>query len=172
MILLVADNPAERALTERALETSLIACQLVVTKDSEEALAFLTCAAARERCSYTVLPALVLLCLKLKTSLDLLGHIRADARLKQLPVVFLATFDDDENIPGANDPGVNSYIRKPVDAEQFAEVIKAISVYWLQVNEPPSSQISRTSGMVRSTSLPCGPCARRRTLQGIGQVPE
>jgi CheY-like chemotaxis protein len=136
IILLVEDNPSDIALTQRALNKSHVANQLVIVQDGQEALDYLfNCV----DCSDLPLPALVLLDIKLPKvdGLEVLRQIRADKRTRRLPVVMLTSSIEEEDVGASYDLGVNSYIRKPVDFIQFAEAIQHLDLFWLVLNEVP-----------------------------------
>ena len=139
VILLVEDNPSDIGLTRRALQKSGITNPLVVAEDGQDALDFLFCAGAHSARDVADLPLLVLLDLKLPRvdGLGVLSRIRADPRTRRLPVVILTSSTEEQDIAAGYDLGSNSYIRKPVDFKQFAEVIKQLGMYWLVINQPP-----------------------------------
>ena len=130
-ILLVEDNPDDEALTVRAVRMRTTA-EVEVARDGQEALDYLINNAKD-------LPRLVLLDLDLPdiSGLDVLRRIRADERTRLVPVVILTSFSAPNDVAAAYRHGANSYVRKPVDFDQFAEVIHHLGVYWLVVNEPP-----------------------------------
>jgi two-component system, response regulator len=138
-ILLVEDNPSDIKLTRRALERSRITNQLVVAEDGVEALDYLFARGAHAGRDVTNLPSVLLLDLKLPKveGLEVLRQIRADARTRRLPVVVLTSSQEEQDIFASYDLGANSYIRKPVDFNQFAEAIRHLGLYWLVLNEPP-----------------------------------
>jgi CheY-like chemotaxis protein len=139
IILLVEDNPSDVGLTQRALAKSHVANELIVAEDGQEALDYLFGAGAHAGRDVAELPALVLLDLKLPRldGLEVLRRIRADERTRRLPVVILTTSKEDRDVAASYDLGVNSYIRKPVDFDQFAQAIQQLGLYWLVLNEPP-----------------------------------
>ena len=139
VILLVEDNPSDIGLTRRALQKSGITNPLVVAEDGQDALDFLFCGGAHSARDIADLPLLVLLDLKLPRvdGLRVLSRIRADPRTRRLPVVILTSSTEEQDIAAGYDLGSNSYIRKPVDFKQFAEVIKQLGMYWLVINQPP-----------------------------------
>jgi CheY-like chemotaxis protein len=142
-ILLVEDNPSDVALTQRALEKSHIANELVVAEDGQKALDYLWGAGAYAGRDVSQLPALVLLDLKLPglPGLEVLRRIRGDARTRRLPVVILTTSREEQDLAASYDLGVNSYVRKPVDFRQFAASVEHLGLYWLVLNEtPPNNQ--------------------------------
>ena len=138
-ILMVEDNPSDIKLTRRALEQSHITNRLNVAEDGAEALDYLFGTGAYAGRDVSDLPSLVLLDLKLPKldGLEVLRRIRADARTRRLPVVILTSSQEEQDIIASYDLGANSYIRKPVDFNQFAEAIRHLGLYWLVLNEPP-----------------------------------
>ena len=139
VILLVEDNPSDVGLTRRALEKNGITNPLVVAEDGQDALDYLFCSGAHSERDIADTPVLVLLDLKLPRvgGLEVLGRIRADSRTRRIPVVILTSSTEEQDIAAGYDRGTNSYIRKPVDFHQFAEVVKQLGLYWLIINEPP-----------------------------------
>jgi CheY-like chemotaxis protein len=138
-ILLVEDNPDDIHLTKRALKKNNITSGLSVVNDGIQALDYLVRASTAPAGGSEVLPTLILLDLKLPRmdGLELLKRIRADERLKRLPVVILTSSKEEQDIIRSYDLGANSYIRKPVDFEQFNEAVRQLGLYWLRLNEPP-----------------------------------
>jgi CheY-like chemotaxis protein len=138
-ILLVEDNPDDIRLTRRALKQNHIHNELAVVSDGVEALAYLDRAAAAARAERRpeLLPTVTLLDLKLPRvdGFEVLRRIRADERLKRLPVVVLTSSREEVDILRSYDLGANSYIRKPVDFEHFNEAIRQLGLYWLLLNE-------------------------------------
>lgn len=141
MILLVEDNPDDEALTLRALNKSKIANKIVVVRDGVEALEYLFCTGAYADRDPLELPQVTLLDLKLPKvdGLEVLRRIRSDARTKMLPVVILTSSKEEQDRVNAYSSGANSYVRKPVDFNQFVEAIGQLGLYWLVLNEPPPS---------------------------------
>lgn len=138
-ILLVEDNDDDVRLTRRALHKNNITNELIVVGDGLAALSFLRAAAEPSDNPDMRLPAVILLDLKLPLmdGMEVLRQIRADARLRRLPVVVLTTSKEDQDILRSYDLGANSYIRKPVDFEQFSSAINQLGLYWLILNEAP-----------------------------------
>jgi CheY-like chemotaxis protein len=139
VILLVEDNPSDVGLTQRALAKARIANEMIVAEDGEEALDYLWSTGKYSERDASELPALVLLDLKLPgiSGLDVLRLIRGDARTRRVPVVILTTSREDQDVASGYDLGVNSYIRKPVDFNQFAAAVEQLGLYWLVLNETP-----------------------------------
>jgi two-component system response regulator len=138
-ILLIEDNSSDVDLTIRALERGRIANQVVVARDGKEALDYLWGEGAHAGRDISESPAVTLLDLKLPKvpGLEVLRRIRADARTRRLPVVILTSSKEEQDLAASYDLGANSYIRKPVDFNQFAEAIGHLGLYWLVWNEPP-----------------------------------
>jgi two-component system response regulator len=144
-ILLVEDSDDDVQLTKRALQRSNIANELIVVGDGVAALSYLQ-AAADPTPGTSGLPTLILLDLKLPKmdGLELLQRIRADPKLRRQPVVILTSSTEEQDIVKSYDSGANSYIRKPVDFEQFSAAIKQLGLYWLILNEsPPRTETSQ-----------------------------
>ncbi len=135
-ILLVEDNPRDEALTLRALRKSNIANEIVVARDGVEALDYLFGTGNYSRRDHEM-PQLVLLDLKLPKvdGLQVLQRIREDERTRRLPVVIFTSSSEEEYMIKSYDLGANSYIRKPVEFEQFLEATKQLGLYWLVLNE-------------------------------------
>ena len=142
VILLVEDNPDDVELTRRALDESKVANKLVVVRDGVEALQYLFREDAYAGRDAADLPEVVLLDLKLPKidGLEVLRRIRADERTRVLPVVVLTSSNAERDIVESYALGANSYIRKPVEFERFAEATKTLGLYWLVLNEPPVRQ--------------------------------
>jgi two-component system response regulator len=139
IILLVEDNPDDEALTIRALKQHNIANEVVVARNGAEALDYLFGSGAHEGRDLADTPAVVLLDLKLPKidGLEVLQRLRADERNRLLPVVVLTSSREEVDLAESYGRGANSYIRKPVDFEQFSEAIRQVGLYWLVLNEPP-----------------------------------
>lgn len=135
-ILLVEDNPMDVDLTLEAFKEHGVRNPIVVCRDGEEALRYMT---DHSTASDTMLPALVLLDLRLPKvdGIEVLRQARSNEVWKQVPVVVLTTSREDQDLDAAYRLGVNSYIVKPVDFLDFAEVVNRIKLYWLLTNEPP-----------------------------------
>ena len=139
VILLVEDNPDDEALTLRALKKSNIANEVVVARDGAEALDYLFATGAYIGSATRDLPQIIFLDLKLPKvdGLEVLRRLRADKRTKLLPVVILTSSKEEQDIISGYSLGANSYIRKPVDFEKFAESARQLGLYWLVLNESP-----------------------------------
>lgn len=140
-ILLVEDNADDEALTIRALNKSKVANKIDVVRDGAEALDYLFCTGAYADCDPFDLPQVILLDLKLPKvdGLEVLRRIRAEPRTHMLPVVILTSSKEDQDRISAYTRGANSYVRKPVDFNQFVDAIGNLGLYWLVLNEPPPS---------------------------------
>ncbi len=141
IILLVEDNPADVALTLRALKKANICNELVVAHDGVEALDYLFQKGKPAGLNSYTMPVVVLLDLKLPKvdGLEVLKQVRANPLTKLLPVVILTSSKEEKDLISSYELGCNSYIRKPVDFNQFAEAIKQLGLYWLVLNEVPPS---------------------------------
>ena len=138
-ILLVEDNPDDEELTLRALHRNLIANEVIVAHDGQEALDFIFGHATWEGRDPADLPALILLDLNLPKvdGLSVLRQIRADIRTRRAPVVILTSSNEQQDLIRGYDLGANSYVRKPVAFEEFVEAVRQLGVYWLVLNELP-----------------------------------
>lgn len=136
-ILLVEDNPCDELLTLYTFKEHRVCNNIHVVRDGAEALDYLFGTGIyAERCN-TDRPKVVLLDLKLPKvdGLEVLRQIRADPRTRTLPVVALTSSRMDQDIIDSYKLGVNSYIVKPVNSEQFSNVVKQLGFYWLLLNE-------------------------------------
>ena len=139
IILLVEDNPDDEALTRRALKKNNILNEIVVARDGVEALDYLFGTGPHAGRDTSVLPAVVLLDLKLPKvdGLEVLRRVRADERTALLSVVVLTSSKEEQDLVASYRLGANSYVRKPVDFTQFSEAVRQLGLYWLVLNEPP-----------------------------------
>jgi CheY-like chemotaxis protein len=137
VILLVEDNPRDEALTLRALKKNNIVNDVVVARDGVEALDYLFSTGAHADRHADAKPQLILLDLKLPKvdGLQVLQQIRADERTRRLPVVVFTSSNEEEDLVNSYNLGANSYVRKPVDFEQFLEATRQLGMYWLVLNE-------------------------------------
>jgi CheY-like chemotaxis protein len=138
-ILLVEDNPGDIELTLHALRKENLGNRIHIARDGEEALDFLFCRGPYAGRSIEGPLKLVLLDLKLPKvdGLQVLHEIKKDPRTRSLPVVVLTSSKEQRDLVQSYDLGVNSYIQKPVDFNQFREVVRHLGLYWLVVNIPP-----------------------------------
>ena len=138
-ILLVEDNANDVRLTLHAFKRHKLVNRIHVVRDGAEALEFLFCVGAYAERSIDDAPKVVLLDLKLPKvdGLEVLRHIKADPRTCTIPVVMLTSSREERDIVESYQLGVNSYIVKPVDFEQFSEVARLLGLYWLLLNEVP-----------------------------------
>lgn len=139
-ILLVEDNPDDVRLALHALNKNHLANHVEVVRDGAAALDFLYAKGEFVARDMNDKPKVVLLDLKLPKvdGLEVLRRIKRDPMLSNIPVVVLTSSDQEYDIVESYKLGVNSYIRKPVDFEQFIESIKQLGYYWLVLNEPPA----------------------------------
>ncbi len=138
-ILLVEDNPDDEALTIRALKKNNIGNHLTVAHDGAEALDFLFGTGAYAGRDIQNLPQIILLDLNLPKvdGLEVLRRIRADDRTRLLPVIVLTSSKEEQDLINSYSLGANSYVRKPVDFNQFVEAVRQLGLYWLILNEVP-----------------------------------
>ncbi len=138
-ILLVEDNPDDVDLTLRAFAKSNIANEVVVARDGVEALDYLFGTGAHAGRASAPLPQLVLLDLKLPRiyGLQVLERVRANPRTRLLPVVILTSSTEQRDLESGYKLGANSYIRKPVDFQEFLEAMRQLGLYWLLLNQAP-----------------------------------
>ena len=136
-ILLVEDNPDDVDLTLRSLKKNNILNEVIVVNDGEQALDYLECKGKFEDADPGCLPAVVLLDLKLPKvdGHEVLRAIRENPRTKFIPVVILTSSLEEEDIIKGYKNGANSYIRKPVDFQQFNTAVQNLGLYWLLLNE-------------------------------------
>ena len=138
-ILLVEDNPDDVELTLRAFKNGNIRNEVVVARDGAEALDYLFVTGAHAGRDADIMPAVILLDLRLPKidGLEVLRRLRADERTKLLPVVILTSSKEEQDLIISYRLGANSYIRKPVDFVQFTEAVRILGLYWLLLNEAP-----------------------------------
>jgi len=139
IILLVEDNPDDEALTLRALKKNNISNQVIVARDGAEALEYLFGTGQYSGRDANLTPQVVLLDLKLPKveGLEVLRRLRANESTKLLPVVILTSSNEEQDRINGYDSGANSYVRKPVDFNQFIEAVRQLGLYWLILNEQP-----------------------------------
>ena len=141
-ILLVEDNPNDVELTLHALNRHNLANRVEVLRDGAEALDYIFCTGAYAARAIEAPPKIVLLDLKLPKvdGLEVLRKIKADPRTRRIPVVVLTTSQEQRDIIESYNLGVNSYIVKPVNFDQFVEATRILGLYWLVLNEPPTGK--------------------------------
>ena len=139
VILLVEDNPSDVDLTKRAFEKKHLANTLVVARDGQDALDYLFGVGAYAGRNVANVPACILLDLKLPKvdGVTVLQTIKSDPRTRMIPVVVLTSSNEPRDIKACYGLGTNSYIRKPVDFDEFVEAVSHLGLYWLVLNEPP-----------------------------------
>ena len=139
MILLVEDNPDDEALTLRALKKHNIGNKVFVVRDGAEALDFLFCTGKYSDRDPNDKPQVTLLDLKLPKvdGLEVLRRLRADERTQTLPVVILTSSNEEKDLIQGYKNGANSYVRKPVDFNEFLDAVRDLGLYWLVWNYAP-----------------------------------
>ncbi|HKO45604.1 MAG TPA: response regulator [Pyrinomonadaceae bacterium] len=142
VILLVEDNPRDEALTMRALKKSNVCNEVVVARDGVEALDYLFGDGTSAGREMREMPQLILLDLKLPKvdGLQVLEKIRATEHTRRLPVVVFTSSSEEEDLINSYNLGANSYVRKPVDFDQFLEATKQLGLYWLVLNLPAATE--------------------------------
>jgi two-component system response regulator len=143
VILLVEDNPDDEALTVRALKKSKVVNEVVVARDGVQALEYMFGEGPDADGGPREMPQVVLLDLKLPKldGLGVLRRLRADDRTKLLPVVILTSSNEEQDRIQSYDLGANSYVRKPVDFDQFVDAATQLGLYWLVLNESPPRRV-------------------------------
>jgi len=146
-ILLVEDNPKDLKLTLLALQDRNLANRIEVARDGQEALDYLFCRGPHANRSFDHPPRVVLLDLKLPgiDGLEVLRAVKGDARTRTIPVVILTSSKEEKDLVESYNLGVNAYIQKPVDFDQFRNIVDQIGLFWLVVNEPPPAPSRRSS---------------------------
>jgi two-component system response regulator len=139
-ILLVEDNPDDVELTMRAFRKNNIANNMVVVRDGAEALDYLFGMGTYADRNANDTPRIILLDLNLPklNGLQVLKRLRDDKRTKLTPVVILTSSKEEQDLIRGYKSGANSYVRKPIDFNQFVEAVRNIGLYWLLINETPS----------------------------------
>lgn len=138
-ILIVEDNPQDLDLALRALRKANLTNRVHVARDGAEALQFILCEGPHAERKMENGPKVILLDLKLPKidGLEVLQRIKADSRTKSIPVVVLTSSKEQSDVVDSYNLGVNSYIVKPVNFEQFSEAVQKLGMYWLLLNQPP-----------------------------------
>jgi two-component system response regulator len=143
VIMLVEDNPDDEALTVRALRKNKVVNEIVVARDGVQAIEYLFCEGAHAGRDNKDMPQVVLLDLKLPKldGLEVLRRLRSDPRTKLIPVVILTSSNEEQDRMTGYGLGANSYVRKPVDFDQFVIAATQLGLYWLVLNEPPPGRV-------------------------------
>jgi two-component system response regulator len=138
-ILLVEDNPNDLELALHALRRHNLANHIEVVRDGAEALEFIFGTGAYAGRRVEDVPKVILLDLKLPKvdGMEVLERIKSDPRTRSIPVVVLTSSSEERDVVESYQLGVNSYIVKPVDFEQFTEAVRNLGLYWLLLNQPP-----------------------------------
>jgi len=138
-ILLVEDNPNDVELALHALQKNKLTNRIHVVRDGAEALDFIFGTGSYAGHSVADLPKVILLDLKLPKvdGLEVLKRVKADPRTRVIPVVVLTSSREESDIVASYHLGVNSYIVKPIDFQQFTEAVRQLGLYWLLLNQPP-----------------------------------
>ena len=138
-ILLVDDSQDDVDLTLHALRADNLANHVFIAHDGEEALNFLFCTGPHAARSFDHPPKLVLLDLKMPKvdGLQVLKQVKGDARTKNTPVVLMTSSREERDLVSGYNLGVNSYLQKPVDFDEFRKMVKLLGLYWLVTNRPP-----------------------------------
>lgn len=138
-LLLVEDSAADIELTLHVLRRNKVTNRIHVVRDGEEALDFIFARGSYAERSSAAAPRLILLDLKLPKvdGIEVLRILKSDPRTKIIPVVVLTSSKEQVDVLESYRLGVNSYVQKPVDFDQFCDTVRQLGVYWLLVNEPP-----------------------------------
>jgi two-component system response regulator len=148
-ILLVEDSAEDVELVSHVLRRGNLASNIQVARDGEEALDFLFCRGAFAERSFDHPPKIVLLDLKLPKvdGLKTLEQLKSDNRTRAIPVVILTSSNEESDVVRCYQLGVNSYIQKPVDFDQFRQTISTAGLYWMAINQlPPASAAKKLAG--------------------------
>ena len=137
-ILLIEDNPTDAELTICALKEANLANNLIWVTDGAQALDFVFCRGAYADREMEVTPKIILLDLRLPKvdGMEVLREIKADARTSAIPIVVFTSSKEDRDMVESYHLGVNSFVSKPVEFDEFAHVVAQLGLYWLLVNQP------------------------------------
>jgi len=140
-ILMVEDNPDDERLTLRAFAKNKLTNRIHVVRDGQEALDYVFCTGKYADRKITDRPHVILLDIKLPLidGIEVLRRIKADERTRTIPVVMLTSSREERDLVETYRLGVNSYIVKPVDFDQFKESARSLGMYWLLLNRPPKA---------------------------------
>lgn len=138
-ILLVEDNPNDVEITLHAFNKHRVTNRIHVVRDGEEALEYVFCTGRYAERNIHEAPKLILLDLKLPLvdGLEVLRRVKSDDTMKKIPIVVLTSSREERDIVSSYDLGVNSYIVKPLDFDQFIEAARILGLYWVLMNQPP-----------------------------------
>ena len=138
-ILLAEDNPNDVELTLTALQECRLSNEVEVVSDGAEALDYIYHRGAKYSGRDNGLPCVILLDLKMPRmdGLEVLRHLKSDPALRHIPVVMLTSSREEKDLVSSYDLGVNAFVVKPVDFDQFLHAIRALGMFWALVNEPP-----------------------------------
>ncbi|HMN60112.1 MAG TPA: response regulator [Anaerolinea sp.] len=138
-ILLVEDNQDDEELTLIAFKKANILNEIIITRDGQEALDFLYAQGDYAGRDPGDLPQVILLDLKLPklSGLEVLERVRSDPRTRLVPVVVMTSSSEEEDILSSYRLGANSYVRKPVEFQRFADSVRQLGLYWLLINQTP-----------------------------------
>jgi len=141
-ILLVEDNPDDEELTLVGLKKSGVMNNIFVVRDGEEAMDFLFAKGKHSDRNPNDVPAVILLDLKLPKmgGFDVLHQIRSHTATSCVPVVILTSSSEEEDVVASYKMGANSFVRKPVEFDRFADAVRQLGLYWLLINEPPDQE--------------------------------
>jgi len=136
-IVIVEDNPNDAELMVRSLEKNLLANSLIVLEDGEQALDFIFCRGQYADRDLSGSPKVIFLDLKLPkvNGLEVLKQVKSNEQTRKIPVIIITSSKEDPDIVTAYNLGANSYVVKPVNFNNFAEIIKQLGLYWLVINE-------------------------------------
>ncbi|MEX0929543.1 MAG: response regulator [Balneolales bacterium] len=142
-VILIEDNISDAELTIRALKKKNLCNQIVHLKDGAEALDFIFAKGEYEGRDMTKTPKVILLDLKMPKidGIEVLKRIKADDRTRAIPLVILTSSGEDPDIKRCYELGANSYIVKPVDFQCFLEAVTDLGMYWMLVNQPPTTKM-------------------------------
>ncbi len=175
-ILLVDDSQDDMDLTLHALRAENLANRVFIARDGEEALDFLFCSGPHSGRSFDHPPKLVLLDLKMPKvdGMQVLKQVKGDARTRTIPVVLMTSSREERDMVSGYDLGVNSYLQKPVDFDEFRKMVKLLGLYWLVTNRPPvtngkpqmrrAGDHERCRNSTRNCKSPPGPSVKLRAL--------
>jgi two-component system response regulator len=146
-ILLVEDSADDAELAIHALRNEHLVNNIFRVKDGEEALDFIFCRGEYAHRSFDCPPKLILLDLKLPKvdGIDVLTKIKNDQRTRTIPVVIMTSSREERDLVRSYDLGVNSYIQKPVDFDQFRQTVKTAGLYWMLINQSPTNKEAEKS---------------------------